>query len=146
VIDYSSGLDVVPSAAGPARPSDATAPGRCPPFRSAAPLLEGVEHVDTLFELCNVDHTMLKPRVNADLPYARANRGHRLPVGRLQPTLDLIELVPCALSSVLRKGSHVFSRAAHPQDRPPHRRGLYNFLYHRSTPPDKRLRRTGTQP
>src|SRR5713226_2333263 len=90
------------------------------PAGPAGLLLEGVEDVDTLFELCDVDHAVLKPCMNTDLPYARADQGHRLPVGRLQATLDLVELVPCTLSSILRKGAYVLSSDSHPQDRPHH--------------------------
>src|SRR5262245_10512054 len=32
-----------------------------------------------------------------------------------RPTLDLVEFIACSLSSILREGPHVLSRASHPQ-------------------------------
>src|SRR5262249_44818679 len=78
-------------------------------------LLEGVEHIDAVFEFCDVDHSMLESRVNTDLPDAWTDSGHGLPVRWIQTTLDPVEFVTGSLSSILREASHVLSRGSHPQ-------------------------------
>ncbi len=49
---------------------------------------------------------MLRAGVNANLLHAEPDARHRLPIVRLEPTLDAPELKPCNLADVLGEASH----------------------------------------
>jgi len=80
-------------------------------------LLKSVEHVDDFHELGYVQHPVLQRCVNADLPDARPNDGHRLPVERVQPLLDTSKLKACESPGVSRESPKVVPRGSKPQER-----------------------------
>jgi hypothetical protein len=75
--------------------------------RSPAPLLEGVEHIDGLCELSDIEDSMLKRGVDANLSNTGADLTHFLPVRWLQPLLDTPQLKPGQSACVTREGTDV---------------------------------------
>ena len=80
-------------------------------------LLEGVQNIDGLRELRDVENSMFKPGVNADFLHAGANCGHRLPIIRLEPLLHTAQLEPGNAARILRERSKVASRRSEPNQR-----------------------------
>src|SRR5437867_6454 len=77
-------------------------------------LLECVEHVDSLVELCEVDDAMLESRVHANLANAETNRRHGLPVIRLKSTLNPPELKSSHLSRIGGEAAQIVSGGLEP--------------------------------
>ena len=75
--------------------------------RSPAPLLEGVQDVHGLCELCDVQDSVFQRCVEADLPDTRSHRRHRLPVRWVEPLLDTPKLKAGESPGVRRKGPNV---------------------------------------
>jgi hypothetical protein len=74
-----------------------------------APFLQGVQDVHSLGEFCHVQDSMLDPRMDSDLPNARSDRMHDLPVHRVEPPLDTSKLKPREPARVTRKGANIGS-------------------------------------
>src|SRR5712691_2986022 len=85
--------------------------------RASRSLLKRVQDVDGLGESRDIEHAMLRARVNADLLDAEPDARHRLPVVRLQPTLDAPELEPCDLPHVVRESPDRLSGVPEPDQR-----------------------------
>jgi hypothetical protein len=79
----------------------------------ASLLLEAVQDVDGVADARHIDDSVgvaLGP--DPDLPAAWPNRGHRLPVGRVTPRLDQVELVAGALACHGREAPKVVPGAS----------------------------------
>ena len=72
-----------------------------------APFLEGVQDVHSLGEFRDVQDSVLKRRVDADLPNASADRTHRLPVRWVESLLHTPKLKPGESPRVTREGANV---------------------------------------
>ena len=59
-----------------------------------------MEYENGVRELGDVQHTKRTPNSNSDFSNASPNAGHRLPIARLEPLLDKIELEAGAFPSV----------------------------------------------
>jgi hypothetical protein len=57
-------------------------------------LLESVQDMDRVLELCNIDHPVLSLLLYSDFPHTLPNGGHGFPVGGIIATLYPIQLVP----------------------------------------------------
>lgn len=55
-------------------------------------LLESMENVNTFFKLCQIDNPVFSVDMNPDLPHTCADTWHGLPVVRIFPLLDEVEL------------------------------------------------------
>jgi hypothetical protein len=75
--------------------------------RPAAPLLESVQDVDRLAEFRDVQDAVLQSGVDANLPNARPNRPHRLPIRWVKALLDPPKLEPGESPRVAREGANV---------------------------------------
>ena len=71
--------------------------------RSLCLLSERVQHVDALGECGNIEHAMLADDVNPNFANTGADRGHGLPIVRLEALLHAAELKPSLLSGLRRK-------------------------------------------
>jgi hypothetical protein len=72
-----------------------------------APFLEGVQDVHRLCELRDIQDAMLQSGVDADLPNARPDSAHRLPVRWIHALLDTAKLKPGESPRVAREGANV---------------------------------------
>jgi len=88
------------------------------PLRGAAGLfLEGVQYVNAFREPGDEDDAIFAMRVNADFLDAEPDRGHRLPVVRIEPVLHARKLAAGALTGLIREFPHGFSAVAQPGNR-----------------------------
>src|SRR5574341_222568 len=77
-------------------------------------LFKGVQHVNRLDELCDIEHPMFSPGVDADLLHAQPHARHRLPIVGLQPALHAPELDPCNPPDIVRETSDRLSGVPEP--------------------------------
>ena len=96
-------------------------------------LLEGVQDVDGLGVLGDIEDTVLDPNVYPDLVNARADTGHRFRVMGLQSVLNQMELMSGSTAGVFWERSEILERSPHPEERLFGHDGIYNFLYTMST-------------
>ena len=110
-------------------------PGQLDVFlgRSASPLLECVEDVHGLRELCEVEYAVLCTGVNPNLLNTRADARHGLPVVGFQALLDSPELKPGYLPNILREAPDRVSDIAEPHDGLDGQGLRYKDLYGRTT-------------
>jgi len=80
-------------------------------------LLEGVQHVDALLELRDIEDSMFEFGVDTNLPNTGSYSGHRFPVVRFKPLLDTPQLEPRNASCVGRKTFEIVSRRSEPKQR-----------------------------
>ena len=76
-------------------------------LRFPGSLLEGVNHVDALRELRNIEDSMFESGVDTNLPNTGSNSDHRLPVVRFKPLLDTPQLEPRDAACVRRKSFEI---------------------------------------
>src|SRR5262249_8942336 len=93
---------------------------------------KGVQNVNSFRELRQVEDPMFRGGTNPQLVDPGAHAGHGLPVIRLQPLLDQVELVTGETSRVIREGSPVLEAGACPEARVHRQQGVYSFLYGRA--------------
>jgi hypothetical protein len=77
--------------------------------RLPAALIEGVQYVHSLRKLRDVQHSVLKRRVDPNLTDARPDHRHRLPVRRIESLLDTPQLKPSESPRVARELANVSS-------------------------------------
>jgi len=70
-------------------------------------LFECVQDVDCIPARGNVKHPMRPADVDPDLPDARSDSWHRLPIGRVESLLDTAQLETGQSSGQIRKGPQV---------------------------------------
>ena len=70
-------------------------------------LLKGMQYVNGLLELGDIDDPEFATLMDSDFSYSRADRGHRPPVVRVQATLYLAELIASRPAGRLRKGTQI---------------------------------------
>jgi hypothetical protein len=119
------------------------------PFRSPLRLLlECVKNVDRLIELRDVEDAMLASRTDPNLANSETDRGHRLPIVRLNPTLNPPELKACHLSRVGWETAQILSGRPEPDRGLLRHASLYKYRHARSISrsPNRRLERPGDQP
>ena len=66
-------------------------------------LFKGVKHEDRFRELRDIQHAIRASDSNTDFSNAGTDVGHRLPVTRLKPLLNAIELKARALPRIRRE-------------------------------------------
>ncbi len=71
------------------------------------PLFEGMQNVNTLLELCQVENSMLTSGVDEDFLNTGTHGGHGFPIIRFKPLLDTTQLKSSNPARVLREGSKV---------------------------------------
>lgn len=92
-------------------------------------LQKGVQDVHSFFELRQVEDPMLHAGVYPQLldtgPYA----GHGLPVIRVKPLLNQVQLMTGKASGSLWESSQILKGGAYPEELLHGREPLYNFLH-----------------
>ena len=96
-------------------------------------LLERVEHIDGLRELSEVQHPMLKGRVNSDLAHARSDGRHGLPLQGFQALLNASKLNARQTPGIPRKRTHVPTRGTEPLKPLIGHELIYEYLYEQSS-------------
>ncbi|MEX2325403.1 MAG: hypothetical protein WD553_01320, partial [Gemmatimonadaceae bacterium] len=71
-----------------------------------------MEHINGLLEVDDIQDSKLHRGVYAQLDDSRSHRGHRLPIRRHQPTLNLKELVADLRASYRWEGTDIHTRRA----------------------------------
>ncbi len=90
---------------------------RVPHGSFPASFLEGVQNINGIRELRDVENSMFEPRVNADFLNAGANRVYRFPIIWLKALLNTAQLEPGNAARVRRKSPKVFMRRSEPNQR-----------------------------
>ena len=91
------------------------------------PLLERMQHIDGLGEAGDVEHSMLKLRVNADFADTRSDDCHRLPVQWVEALLDPPELNARQSPGGPWEGPHVPARRTEPLEQAIRHGSIYKF-------------------
>jgi hypothetical protein len=102
-------------------------------FGAPGPLLEGVQNVDGVGILGDIEDTVLDSGVYSLLVNARANAGHGFPVMGLQPVLNQVELVSGSTAGIFREPSEILEGRPYPEDRLFGHGAIYKILYTMST-------------
>jgi hypothetical protein len=97
-------------------------------------LQKGMQDVDSFFEPCQVEDPMLHASVYPQFLDTGANAGHGLPVIRLKPLLNQMQLMAGKASGSLWESSQVLKGGAYPEELLHGRPALYNFLYTAAIP------------
>jgi len=92
-----------------------------------------MQHVDTFGERRNVEHSMLKPGPDPNLPDAGSDDCHRLPVVGLQALLNATQLKAGEPPGQARKPPQIGAGRAKPEDPLVGHGSLCKYLYIMST-------------
>src|SRR5258708_30015809 len=94
-------------------PGNAAPLGSDPFYSFSASSSEAMQHVNGIIELRHIQHSECSRGIaNPNFPHPSANRIHGLPVVRLAPTLDLVELISCLTPGRCRKCTQIVERTA----------------------------------
>src|SRR5262245_28393307 len=91
--------------------------------------LERVQNVYAVAEFGDVDHSMLQGCSNPNLPNTWPDAAHRLPVIRVQSSLNHPQLKPRVLPRIDRKGPNVISRTTEPDQGFVRHNSIYKYQH-----------------
>lgn len=92
------------------------------------PYLEG-NYLYSFFELRQVEDPMLHAGVYPQLLDTGPHAGHGLPVIRIKPLLNQVQLMACEASGSFWESSQILEGGAYPEELLPSRKTLYNFQH-----------------
>jgi hypothetical protein len=93
------------------------------------PFLKGVQDIDPFGKLRHVEDPMLSASVDSQFINTRSYTGNGLPVIRLKPLLNQVQVVTGHASRGFGKGSQVLESGADPKELFHGRAVAYKFLY-----------------